>query len=208
MMKRSAAARFAPAAVLSFRIASCSVMALVTHPPVPQKFAAEPVVAPNGISMKCHGAVAGSLVRSSSAQVAASTIGSSPVSPQNRFNCGSIGFAVSSVSKACFASGVRCFSASAATVSCPRQPQARPAGAHAKYATATTHTYARLRFIGILLALPFSARERQNVSIPGVAEPCALPVRLNLDVEDPRKTDNEEFPHALSHRPIGRQDSV
>src|ERR1700730_5537869 len=115
--------------------------------------------------MKCHGAVAGSFVRSSSAHVAASTMGSSPVSPQNRFNCGSMGLEVSNASKACFASGVRCFSASAATVWCPWQPQPRTAGAKVREVNAkTAHAYANLRFIGILLALPRSARGGQNVS--------------------------------------------
>src|ERR1700752_4332173 len=40
-----------------------------------------------------------------------------------------MGFAVSKASSACFAWGVRCFSANAATVSWPRQPQASAGGA-------------------------------------------------------------------------------
>jgi hypothetical protein len=91
--------------------------------------------------MKCQGAVAGSRPRSSSAQVEASTNGSRPVCPQYRLSCGSIGFAVNRASRACFAWGVRCFSAKAATAWWPRQPHAAARGAktrpHNKSAAAT-----------------------------------------------------------------------
>jgi hypothetical protein len=108
----------------------------MTQLPVPQKFlTCVEEVTLSGTSIKCHGAVVGSTLRSSSAQVDASTKGSRPVLPQKRLSCGSIGFALNKLRSACFASCVRCFSARAATVSCPRQPQARTPGANAKHAT-------------------------------------------------------------------------
>jgi hypothetical protein len=92
--------------------------------------------APRGISTKCHGAVFGRTVRSSSAHVEESTKGSSPGSLQYRESAGLMGLSERILNAIARARGLRCASATKATIWWPLHPHPHAEGTAASAATA------------------------------------------------------------------------